>query len=558
MRNIICLFAACAALLSLTTASRAQLDNSPFPTTDPLAQELLKSDVFVGKTLRGKIDSSKLTDITRRSPSGRRLKIAVLHDLPASGKRYGNRGNYTKALHRYLSLGRGTLIIVTHNGVAAATDSLTPRQIGALVKQSSGEIQRDPAQGIASLAGRIDQAVGGRGATRSVNRNSLPPDDGGIIGWLIGIPVVLLGGGLAIWGIGSAKKKQKAMKEAQAPVQQLHSDVLEGISYADSYVDLLAPSDNATAAKQARLNAANLVDQASQFARNAKTPEDYGRAQVLLEQAKQQTTLAKQHIDLSTGGTGIAAAIEGTDYRANPMTLDGKPNTLSAPVVPNLPIGNIPQNERGACFFCSRPSRISDLIPVTIALDGQQRKVLACAEDVQIIQQGAMPSTRTIVVSGQHVPWYRANAYDPYRDYYYGNPYYSPGYGYGYGYGGGGLMEGFLLGSLLSYREPMPYPVFIGNSGMASSQPWMSNDYNTPMDSTGSSDFFGTSGSDFGSSDNSDFGAGDSSGTDNSSDWSSGSSDSGSGWDSGSSDSGGWDSGGSDFGGGDSGGGGDF
>lgn len=122
---------------------------------------------------------------------------------------------------------------------------------------------------------------------------------------------------------------------------------------------------------------------------------------------------------------------------------------------------DIPANERAACFFCSRPARITDLTPITIAINGQRRKVLACADDVGIIQRGATPKVRSMsAAGGQAVPWYASRGYDPYRDYYRSDMVFVPGYGYG-----GGVADGFLFGALMSQPYAMPYPVFINQNG---------------------------------------------------------------------------------------------
>src|SRR5690242_12926848 len=109
----------CMLLLAVSLLAQAQGD-SPFATKDPLAQALQQSSVYVGKTLRDRVDTNALEQITQQEPPDRPLKIAVLNQLPASGSVYGSRDAYTKALHDYLGLGRGTLLIVTQRGVSAA------------------------------------------------------------------------------------------------------------------------------------------------------------------------------------------------------------------------------------------------------------------------------------------------------------------------------------------------------------------------------------------------------------------------------------------------------
>jgi len=93
--------------------------------------------------------------------------------------------------------------------------------------------------------------------------------------------VVLIGRGLSM-----TATNRRAMEEARLPLQRLRGEVVEGITYADTYLDLLPPSGEREAARQQRQDAAGLLEQAKGFARAARKPEDYGRAQALLEQAK--------------------------------------------------------------------------------------------------------------------------------------------------------------------------------------------------------------------------------------------------------------------------------
>jgi hypothetical protein len=550
MRNV--LWILCLLSLALIAPVRAQRGNSPFATSDPLAKALQQSNVYVGKTLRGQIDEGALRAIADRAPSDRPLKIAVVRQLPETGRQYGTRDRYTQALHDYLRLGSGTLLITTQQGVSVATDALTPQQISQIVQQNTSYIQNDPVDGIR----RTVDALYARSPTMPAQAPAVnnapgafrppPPETGGGLSdywWLL--PVAGVGGGLVWWGKKAADKR-RAMLAAMQPVQRLHREVVEGISYADNYLDLLPASDDATAARQARQEAAALLEQAKSSARAARTPEDYGRAQALLEQAQEQVAACRKHIDIATGGTGVAVAVEGTDYKATPATA-----TQAAPVLSNIHPDDIPENERAACFFCSRPARISDLTPVTITLNGQRRKVLACADDVRIIQNGATPEVRTVEENGRSIPWSQSRAYDPYRDYNRYPPVYAPGYG---SYDGG-FFSGLLLGSLISPPVPMAYPVFVTPSGYATND-WQAADPNTipeqtaggsddpGLDHVGGADFFGVGGNNAG--DSGDFGTADFGGSDFG------------GSDFGGSDFGGSDFGGSDFGGGDSGGGGDY
>jgi uncharacterized membrane protein YgcG len=515
-------------------------------TQDPLAKALQRDNVYVGKTRRHQVDAAALRALTDAAPSDRPLKIAVVTALPTSGRQFGTRNEYTKQLHDYLGLRRGTLIIVTGRGVSAATAAVPEDRITAILGKYARSIQGDPVPGLKQTVAALDAAAGqparpvASGAT-GVPAPMLPPGDSAHsehlassyeLPFLFLLVPIGLAGGLLIRAISGGIKRTAAMEAARLPVKRQFGETMTAISYADAYLDLLPDSPQATAAREARQRAAELCEQAAQYMRNARTPEDYGRAQAILEPAREAMEECRKQIDLATGGTGLAVAIEGTDCRATPTTGSAQ----AAPLIGDLYADRIPLAERGACFFCSRPSRISDLTPITIALNGQRRKVLACADDVRIIQEGAVPQIRTVTLSGRPMPWYSVPHYDPYRDYS------STDVSYMSGYGSldavTELAEGFLLDSLLLDSTPMPYPMFVMPDGQITND-WQTAqpDYADASANVGGIDF-GGNGSDFGSTIGSDTNVGGVDFSSSSSD--SGGSDFGGGSDSsGSSDSGG-------------------
>ena len=526
---------------------------SPFATQDPLAQALTKSDVYVGKTLRAQVSQDALLKLTSSAKPERPLKLAVLNTLPGSGKVYGTRGAYAKALHDYLGLKQGTLILVTKNGASVATDSLPVQKSDEILKNHIGEIQRDPVAGILHTVEDLEQAAQNGNVASAPNGapNASPnqvskQDDAGLIALglaVMAVPVIAIGGGL-VWLFKSLGAKRKRMQVAYERVKVRRGEVLEGIVYSDAYLDLLPDSQSALDAKRARKEAAELLDQAAAMAKTSRTPEEMERVEAILDLSKTQTDLCRRQIDIATGGTGLAMALENGDFRATPLTPDGATAFQPAPQRVER-MEDIPVNERGACFFCSCPSRIDELTPITITENGKRRKVLACVDDVRSIQGGAAPAVRSVSYGGRSIPWYQAPGYDPYRDY-------SRNVSYCSSYDSG-FWDALFISSMLS--QPVYYPIFVGSdggysnsmddsamqpnydSGMSNSPEYVSGNDSSNFDGAASEDFFGNGGSDFG---------GDSGGG-----WSSDSSS-----DSGGFDFGGFDSGGSDFGGGDSGGGG--
>lgn len=112
---------------------------------------------------------------------------------------------------------------------------------------------------------------------------------GGVPGWLIGLPVVLVGGVTSTWAVRRYNKRKHALQQARIPVEFLRQEVLEGLIRVDTYLDLLPPSPGRDAARMAREQAMSFLRQGTDMFRKARTPEDYELAQILLEKAKQAT-----------------------------------------------------------------------------------------------------------------------------------------------------------------------------------------------------------------------------------------------------------------------------
>ncbi|HLI47769.1 MAG TPA: hypothetical protein VKV18_03640 [Chthonomonas sp.] len=530
---------------------------------DPLARALQRQDVFVGRTRRADVDAQTLEEVVRSAPPDMPVKIAVLSRLPNQARAFGTRDAYTHALHAWLKLGRGLLVIETKQGISASSSALSGTQIQNVLRQYLSELQTNPTQGLKDAVEALIQTAEPTSTASSQPTEASPaPIFGGTamptpqppsLGFpldVFGIFALLVIFMVIAALIASATNRNRMKSAIKQRLERLHRQIVENISYADNYLDLLPASSAAQAAKEARQRAAELDAQAVQLLRTSPNPQDWGRAEALLQEALQQVQLCRQQIDAATGGTGVAMAVEGTDYRVTPANAPSK----AAPLAPPTPPDEIPPDERAVCFFCSRPARLSELTPITIAIEGKRRKVLACAEDVRIVQQGAIPQIRTVSVGGKAMPWYTAPHYDPYRDYYAPTVSYAPVYA-----SDNGFFEGFLLGSLLSPPNPIPYPVFVDPIEVAPPAQMFEPIFpDTPFtDSgtldTGGVDFSGNDGTDMGSIDTGsvDFGASPDVGSDTGGvdfDNDTGGVDFGS--DTGGADFGG-DSGGSDFGGSD-------
>ncbi len=528
---------ACAALLAAAAAFGQ--GESPFATNDRLAKALQDSNVAIARTLQDRIDKAPLQALAEQVPADKPLKIGIVTALPETGKVYGTGPAYAKALHEYLGLGDGLLVLVIQKSgkVYAVTNALGARQVSQVLKAQASAIQNDPAAGIEAAARDIYERMGAPlSSAQAGDAGAVPPgvQEGGQDGGSSFLTGLLVVGGIVLLVVLASRsaKKRAAMAEARRPVEHLRGETVTDLAYADVYLELLPDTPDAQAAKAARAKSAELFDQARRIARSARTPEDLERAEVIMQQARDEAGICRQYLDRATGGTGYAVAVDGTEFRATPAAAGTRP----APVSRDLNIDSIPERDRAACYFCSRPSDIANLTPVTIAMDGQRRKVLACPDDVRAIREGAPPQVRTVSVGGQPRPWFAAPGYDPYRDYWLDEPVYAPAY-----WGAADAMwTGLMLGTMLS--DPIPYPVYVDGGGVPTADPGAA--FEAPpepsdLGGVGEASFFGVP-------EASDFGGG----------ADTGSTDFGS-TDFGSSDFGSTDFGGSDFGGGDSGGGGD-
>ena len=149
---------------------------------DPLAKALQQSNVFVGKTLRGQVDQNALEQLTQNASAERPLKIAVVGQLPASGKQFATRNNYTKSLHDWLGMGRGTLIIRTKEGISAATDAVPAAQITQILQKHASELKGDLVNGIRQTVADLDAAAAGQANGVPVTPNSPVSPDNGTMG----------------------------------------------------------------------------------------------------------------------------------------------------------------------------------------------------------------------------------------------------------------------------------------------------------------------------------------------------------------------------------------
>jgi tetratricopeptide (TPR) repeat protein len=516
---------------------------------------LNSGNVYVVPTLRKDIDSARLESVAA-SFAPNKAKILVTRQLGG----YKTREELATALGQALNLGKyDTLLVITPRGVSAYAPRFSTAEITDILRNSKVEslLAQQPTEAAAVALQSIASASKGA-ASGDTNKTT---------GFF-----VLLAAGAGGFFLYRAAKAKKAMADARAAVEPLRQKVLADLAYVDGYLDLLPKSDpNTTQAKQLRASAFEKYDTATGFLKTAKNPTEVRHAEPLLKRASDELLECRKAIDLATGGTGVAMGLLetpdlDTDIRkAEKFRKAEELRTEEERRLMQEEIEQVPVEERGVSFFSGQPMPASQLVPVTIVIQGRRRTVMATPEEAAAIARGETPSIRVFQdpVTRRNVPWYENRNYDPYRDYYgYGPtivfvppvfvPIYDVTYDYGpavYDHYGGWGYGGYGWGM----PEP-PGGVYTHDPGQGGWGGQGGYVQEAPPEHAGGFDFFGQQGYNeqgpgFDSGDSGDSGSswfgGDSSGFDNGSSWSS--SDSGSSWDSGSSSS---DSGSSsDFGG---------
>src|SRR5262249_21935398 len=148
-------------------------------------------------------------------------------------------------------------------------------------------------------------------------------------------------------------------------LERQKAEVISQLNFLEDSAAIAEPAA-ANAAKQARIAAGTKLDQAARIISHAKTEQDLGRAQVLLDQAQADIQRGKAALEGLPSGAAGGSAGGGTVPPVYPTSQQSSAQTDWS---------SIPNQDRGVCFFCSRPSMLSELTPVTVNLDGNPQKV---------------------------------------------------------------------------------------------------------------------------------------------------------------------------------------
>ena len=491
--------------------ARAQRDNGQTANGDAsaLIGALSEGGVYVAKglqsdyTVNGRTDR---VDVSALQNAVERAKPTVVKIVAvAKLGNYPTRDALADDLRKRLALSDDAVVIVgTPKGISASAGRLSKDQFSEMFQTA----RLDTAFAQGGLTGALVRASEVVSGTVVSDRRS----DTGRSGGLVFGGLALVGGFVAF----ASLRKRKAMDAAKAPLLPLKQQALDSLVYVDGYLDILPQSAEADRAKSLRASAYEAYSTANGIFQTAKTPEQIAQAGPLLQQAVAQLGECRSAIDKATSGTGVVLNLPSdmpslqTDaqkaqayLKANDLRPVEAVQTEQERDRMQDEINQIPQNERGVSFFSGRPLPASDLVPVTVVVQGQKRTVMASREEADTIMRGQTPQVRAFPAqNGQYVPWYEHRNYDPYRDYY---------GGWGYNSGVGTLVDLYLLSSLMGGGMFGGYgPWGWGGYGWGMAQPpvFVDNTYYSPdyapansgfgfTDNAGGQDFFGGNGGSF-------------------------------------------------------------
>ena len=390
---------------------------------DAVYEALRKDSVWVHPSAASKVDISAIRDVAKQT-ANQPLKVLVVPQLGPKYQRNGKelRGVYAEWLFRQpLKMKNGTVIVLTKRGIAAFNPNVPRAELGRMGVDAAKLATSDSfTPAIVSLAETTAKAAGSaQPVASSMVKSDTPSDSAGTQSkgnsgiWLI---LGVLGlGGLGFW----LTKRGQAQQKVRAPLVAANEEIINGISYLDSYDDLL-PDATANRALRAHREAANDAWslQSSRISQ-VKTAIDAEPIRRQFETALREINEGKNVISASTGGTQTAFVL--------PESLQAVDQTR-APLFDPRP---------GVCYFTGMPS--DQLQAVEIAINGQRRTVMASPQAIHNLQSGQPPQIAGDQVQGQFMPWYRV-------------PGYNPGYSqqtYG-GFGSGSFFGDMLMFSAIS------------------------------------------------------------------------------------------------------------
>ena len=396
-----------------------------------LTQQLVNGDVYVQPGIN--VDVERLRQVTRElRPTV--VKIVVFNSRSNSRTLSSEADKVRRFLKSEINQGHGYVIAASRSAVAVSSDSINRNDLKQLTDQVAPSMAAgDYTGGLERLARGLVKERARTEAPVSVTLGGIPTVQHGPNWMLIflGITAVVV----VIWLIARSAANSRAMGARKEPLERLRSEVISQMNYLDDSLTMASAAAQ-PGIRAARVAAGSKLDEASRIMAHAKSDQELMRAQNLLDQAQADVARGRAVLEAPAGAVAGAGAAVST---SSPPAVQTSAQTDWS---------SVPQDDKGVCFFCSRPSLLSELTPVTVNLDGQQQKVLACPTDLATVRSGQTPQIRAFQEGSRYVPWYAYQNYDPYRDY------------YSRGYGGGSLLTDMIMFSAIdnmfwNWHHPM-------------------------------------------------------------------------------------------------------
>ncbi len=355
-----------------------------------IAQQLMNGDVYVQPGMN--VDASKLQQVSNELRPVV-VKFVVFDSNSKASTLYHEAERIRKYLDKAAGIGNGFVIVSSRMGVSASGKTIDPARL------------RSVTQAVAPIMEEGDYTKGLEMLAKGLVRKEKEQQTATGHSWLA-VGVIALAIVLVFYLLGRASTRSK-IKARQTSLEREKSQVVMQLNMLDESIRSLTDVDTSLA-RQSRVMAGSKLDEASRIMLHLKTDQDCNRAQSLLDQAS---------ADINQGRVIIAKL---TGQPVPSANMGGSPPVQTEAAVSDASTdwGEIPDQQKGVCFFCSKPCMLNELTPVTVNLNGSPQKVLACQNDLQTIQTGQTPQIRAFNVNGSYVPWYAYNGYDPYQNYY--------------------------------------------------------------------------------------------------------------------------------------------
>ncbi len=368
----------------------------PAETMDQLVETLKRDALFVTRRMEPRVDRNALTQAAERLKPFE-VKFIVVYSIPST---VGDASRLARLVRQNLNIQNGVVIVATAKGVRASSSVLTGSQMTqafqAVATRFSASNYTD---GLIAYAEEMHRMVTDA-RTRQRQTNTV---------LLVGVGAVVV---LAV--SASRRRKQREMTRLTRRAREVRARLMDAITAIDNELDVLMIGPHRDRAMDLRQTAAIELEQASTLMERATKPAELWKALDLLETADDRLRKARMHVR-DAGG-----------HIEEPETMYSAQQTDASP---------IPEIHLDGCFFCSKPTSVQPMQPVTLSQPDGDRRVWACTDCAEQLKRGERPQMRVFRDGDRVTPWYDRPGYDPQRD---------------YGRGGLDLVDMMILGSIFS------------------------------------------------------------------------------------------------------------